>query len=81
MMLRELESLIYDNIDESEYEHEEIIFLYPHDDRTIATIEVVGDELKEMILYILDMMLPIGIIFNNYEIGQDEFQIPVKYLV
>lgn len=81
MMLRELESLIYDNIDEGEYEHEEIIFLYPHDDRTIATIEVVGDELKEMVLYILDTMLPIGIIFNNYEIEPDEFQIPVKYLV
>lgn len=81
MMMNELENLIYSKIIPEAYENEEIIFLYPNDDREIATIEVVGDELKEAILYILDFYLPIGIIFFNEEIEDDIFQIPVKYLV
>lgn len=81
MMFNELQDLIYSKIKSEAYENEEIIFLYPQDDRTIATIEVIGDELKETILYILDKYLPIGIIFNNYDIGDDTYQIPVKYLV
>lgn len=81
MMMNELEHLIYSKIVPEAYENEEIIFLYPNDDREIATIEVIGDELKETILYILDFYLPIGIIFFNEEIEDGIFQIPVKYLV
>lgn len=81
MQMYELEHLIYSKIIPEAYENEEIIFLYPNDDREIATIEVVGDELKETILYLLDFYLPIGIIFFNEEIEDDVFQIPVKYLV
>lgn len=80
-MMNELQELVYSKIKPKAYKNEEIIFLYPHDDRTIATIEVIGDELKETVLYILNKYLPIGIIFNNYDIGDDTYQIPVKYLV
>lgn len=80
-MIRQIQEIIYEGIDPKAYQNEEIIFLYPNDDREITTIEVEGDELKETILYLLDKYLPIGIIFNNYEIENDIFQIKVKFLV
>lgn len=80
-MIRQIQEIVYNGIEPKAYENEEIIFLYPNDDREITTIEVEGDELKETILYLLDKYLPIGIIFNNYEIENDVFQIKVKFLV
>lgn len=80
-MIRQIQEIIYEGIDPKAYANEEIIFLYPNDDREITTIEIEGDELKETILYLLDKYLPIGIIFNNYEIENDVFQIKVKFLV
>ena len=81
MMMNELEHLIYSKIIPEAYANEEIIFLYPQDDREIATIQVDGEELAETVLYLLDKYLPIGIIFNNYKIDDETYQIPVKYLV
>ena len=77
--MADIEDLVYSGIDKKKYENEEIIFLYPDGDE-IAIIEVVGDELKEEVLNLLDMQLPTDVNFSNKEIDKDIFQIFIKYL-
>lgn len=76
--MADIEDLVYSGVSKQKYENEEIIFLYPDGDE-IAIIEVVGDELKEEVLNLLDMQLPTDVNFSHEEVNNDLFHIKVYY--